>query len=233
MRNQEPAVVFDKARAASYDQQFAPLAPMRNALHLLSRLILADLPADAHILCVGAGTGTELLYFAEHFPKWRFTAVEPAAAMLDICRGRMEECGIATRCTFHEGYIDSLPESDPFDGAICLLVSHFIMDVENRTDLFRQIAARLRPDGILINADLTSDMSAPEFGNLLPVWRRGLSECGMSEEVVDGMCAAFGRDVALLAPQKMKEILIQGGFESPVLFLQTLLIHAWFSKRAA
>lgn len=233
MKNQEPSVVFDKERAASYDRQFAPLAPMRNALHLLSRLILSDLPAEAHILCVGAGTAAELLYFAEHFPGWRFTAVKPAAAMLDVCRQRTQECGIASRCTFHEGYLDSLPASEPFDAATCLLVSHFIMDVEKRTDLFRQIAARLRLEGILINADLTSDMSAPEFGSLLPIWRRGLSECGMSDEVVDGMCAAFGRDVALLSPQKMKQILIDGGFESPVLFLQTLLIHAWFSKRSS
>ncbi len=52
MQNQEPGIVFDKERASTYDKRVAKLAPLHDALHLLTRLILSELPADARILCV-------------------------------------------------------------------------------------------------------------------------------------------------------------------------------------
>jgi len=51
-----------------------------------------------HTFFASAGTGSELIYLAQNFPQWQFT-VEPAAPMLDVCRQRTEECGIASRCT--------------------------------------------------------------------------------------------------------------------------------------
>lgn len=86
MQLPEPAFAFGEAHAAAYDQRFAKLAPMRDALHLLIGAVLADLPADARILSVGAGTGHELIYLARKFPQWRFAVVEPSAPMLEICR---------------------------------------------------------------------------------------------------------------------------------------------------
>ena len=233
MKNQEPAVVFDQERASSYDERFAALAPMRDALHLLIRVILSELPTDAHILCVGAGTGAELIYLAQNFPQWRFTAVEPAAPMLDICRRKTEECGIASRCTFHEGYLDSLPTSDSFNAATCLLVSHFMMQQDERSDFFQQIASRLHPDGYLVSSDLASDMATSEYQSLLEVWLRMLKYAQVPVTEIENFRVSYGRDVALLSPQKVESIITKGGFKSPVLFYQTLLIRAWYAKRSA
>ena len=94
MQRQEPPVAFGPEHAAAYDQRFAKLAPMHDALHLLISAIFADLPAEARILCVGAGTGHELIYLAEKFPRWRFAVVEPSAPMLEVCRRKAGECGI-------------------------------------------------------------------------------------------------------------------------------------------
>jgi tRNA (cmo5U34)-methyltransferase len=103
MSNQEQPVFFGKEQAAGYDRQWAKLAPIRAALHMLLRIRLSDLPDDDQVLCVGVGTGAELLYLAEAFPRWSFTLVEPAKPMLDICHQRAEAGGITSRCTFHEG----------------------------------------------------------------------------------------------------------------------------------
>ncbi len=231
MQNQEPPVVFDKERASSYDTQYAKLAPLRDALNLLVRLVLSDLPADARILCVGVGTGAELLDLAQAFPQGRFTVLEPAAPMLDICRRRAEEAGIASRCTFHEGYLDSLPASDPFHAATSILVSHFITQQEAQRDFFRQIAVRLRPEGYLVNAALVSDPSPAASPSLLDVWMRMQSYAGLPAEQLEKMRASYGREFAAQSPQGVASLIASAGFSPPVLFLQTLLIHAWYAKR--
>jgi tRNA (cmo5U34)-methyltransferase len=231
MQNQKAPVVFDKERASSYDQQYAKLAPLRDAIHLLIRLLLSDLPADARVLCVGVGTGSELIDRARAFPQWQLTAVEPAAPMLDICRQRAQETGITPRCTFHQGHIDSLPASDAFDAATCLLVSHFLLTQEEQRGLFTRIAARLRPEGYLVSSALASDTATAAYQSLLEVWMRMQSYTGVPAETVAKIPSVFGRDVAVLPPAQIESIIASGGFSTPVRFYQTLLIHAWYAKR--
>jgi tRNA (cmo5U34)-methyltransferase len=233
MQNQVPAVAFDQERANSYDQRFAAAAPLRESLHLLTRAILADLPADARVLCVGAGTGLELLDLARAYPRWRFTAVEPSAPMLNVCRQKAAEAGVADRCTFHEGYLDTLPAAGPFDAATCFLVSHFILPRDERRDFFRQIAARLRPGGTLVSADLASDQSSAAYESLLEVWLRVMRPVDGAAGDAQKTREAYRRNVAILPPPEVSALLTESGFASPVLFLQTLLIHAWYATRTA
>jgi tRNA (cmo5U34)-methyltransferase len=233
MQPQEPLVAFDQSHAATYDQRFVKLAPLRDALHLLMGAILGDLPAKARILCVGAGTGQELLYLAQRFPTWQFAVVEPSAPMLEVCHRKADEWGITPRCVFHQGYLDSLPPSEAFDAATSLLVSQFILAPEARTDFFRSIAARLRPDGILVSADLASDITTPTYQSLLEVWLRLMRETGSAPEQLERLREIYGRDVALLPLDQVRSIIASAGFEAPVQFLQTCLIHGWFARRAA
>ena len=233
MTSREPSEIFNQERAASHDQRFARLAPLREALLLLIRAVFAELPAEAHVLCVGAGTGSELLHLAPHFPRWRFTAVEPASAMWDVCRRRAAESGVASRCVFHEGYLDTLPATDPFDAATALLVSQFCVRPEDRRGFFRQIAARLRPGGLLVSADLSADLSSPTGQSLLELWRRMFVEAGLPAEEIERYRASYGREVSVVSTEDVAALIAASGFTAPVLFLQTLLIHAWYTRRAA
>src|SRR5688572_2090081 len=131
MRSGEIKAIFDQ-QAASYDERWARTAPIRDALYFLLEAVFADLPANARVLCIGAGTGEEIDWFAKRFPHWTFVAVEPSGAMLDVCRAKAEKGGYAFRCRFHEGYLESLPDQDAFDAATCFLVSQFILDQEAR-----------------------------------------------------------------------------------------------------
>lgn len=232
MQNQESATVFDKQRAFTYDTRAAKVAPFRDALHLLIRLTLSELPANARILCVGVGTGLELIYLAQEFPQWQFTAVEPATAMLDTCRQKAEVAEVGARCTWHEGYLDSLPASASFDAATCLLVSHFFMQREERRKFFSQIAARLHPQGYLVSADLAADMSTSAYRNLREILTRMLKYAGYPDEDVEQFLAAHGQDAAVLPADEVEAIIASSGFDAPVLFLQTLFIHAWYARRA-
>ena len=232
MHSDELKALFDQ-QAAGYDTQWAKMAPMRDALHYLLESVFAELPEDAHILCVGVGTGAEMAHLAGKFPRWRFTAVEPSGAMLDVCRRRAEAEGFASRCDFHEGYLDSLPAGQLHDAATCFLVSQFILEPEARSAFFREIADRLKPGGILASSDLASDTGSPEYAALLRTWLQLMASGGVTPEGLERMSHAYARDVAVLPPEHVASIIRSGGFDTPVRFFQAGLIHAWYSRRTS
>lgn len=231
MPNQSAPIAFDQKHASEYDERFAKIAAMKDALHLLIGAVLAELPSDARILCVGAGTGSEIVYLAEKFPGWTFTAVEPSGAMLDVCCRKAEEAGITSRCVFHEGYLDSLPAAEPFNVATSLLVSHFILDPEARTAFFRGMAERLRPGGCLVTADLAKGADDAAYRSLLEVWFRLMKTADITSEQIENMRVAYEQHVALLPVTDVREIIMAGGFDTPVQFLQTGLIHGWYAQK--
>lgn len=223
---------FGEKQAASYDDRFAKASAMRDAMHLVTRLALGELRDDARVLCVGAGTGLEIGYLAAAFPRWRFMAVEPAPAMLAQCRKRADAEGFADRCEFHEGFLDSLSIGDPYDGATCLLVSHFLQRPE-RKEFFIEIARRLKPGATLVNADLASGVGTPGHKRAMAVWRRMWLLCDTPVEQVDNMLTEFEKKVPLLPPDDVVELVCAAGFDAPTPILQTLLIHGWSFTRSA
>lgn len=231
MRSDELKVAFDQ-QAPGYDKQWARLAPIRDGLHFQLESVFADLPADARILCVGSGTGAELAHLARKFPGWSFTALDPSGAMLDISRRLAESEKFSSRCQFHEGYVDSLPEAETYHAATSLLVSQFILESESRSRFFRSIARRLRPGGLLVSSDLSSDVKSREFESLRHVWMNMMSAAGVSAEALERMKTAWSRDVAILPQSSVASIIKSGGFEMPMQFYQAGLIHAWFARRA-
>jgi len=218
---------FGKAHAPFYDERATKFASVRDALNFLVRLFLAALPDESRILCVGAGTGAELLDLATAFPGWQFTAVEPSPAMIEICYRKVDEAGIASRCHFHEGYLDSLPRTEPFNAATSILVSQFLTDPNQRRDFFHQIATRLRPGGHLINADLASWLNSSAFENLFEIWLRAHDHTPQAKRPSQ---IGWGKDVAVSRPEEIESIIAEAGFEQPILFYQALFIHAWHAR---
>lgn len=122
-------------------------------------------------------------------------------------------------------------QESTFDAATCILVSHFITQLEERHNLFRQIDARLRPNGYLVSSDLASDMFTPAYNSLLAVTRQMFQYAQIPAGEIEKIIGAYGRDVAILPPQEVEAMIASSGFDSPVLFFQTFLIHAWYAKR--
>lgn len=230
MRADELKALFDQ-QAAGYDRQWARMAPVRDSLHLLLEAVFAPLPADARILCVGVGTGAEMAHLAKVFPRWRFTALDPSEAMIDVCRARAEADGFADRCRFHAGYLETLPEDTAFDGATCFLVSQFILDREARIEFFRGIAARLRPGGLLASSDLSWDTEATDYPTILRVWLQTMATAGLDDEAIERMRGNYARDVGILPPDAVAALIASAGFDAPVRFHQAGMIHAWFARR--
>jgi tRNA (cmo5U34)-methyltransferase len=116
--------------------------------------------------------------------------------------------------------------------ATYLFVSQFLLQSEERRNFFHQITVRLRSQGYLINADLAYDRSAATDPELLDIWLRIMASAGRPIEMVRArISAAYGRDVAVLPPSEVASIIAAGGFDSPVLFFQSLLMHTWHTRR--
>lgn len=231
MNQDELNALFDQ-QAAKYDAQWAKTLPIRTCLHLLLDSLFAGLPADAHVLCVGVGTGAELSHLARNNPGWRFTAVEPSGAMLTVCRELAVKEGFVARCSFHQGYVESLSPSEEFSAATCFLVSQFILDPQKRSEFFAEISRRLKPAGLLASSDLASDITSSEYEVLLRAWMNLMATADISPEGMDRLRQAYAKDVAVISPSRVASIIEAGGFETPVQFFQAGLIHAWLSKRA-
>ncbi|GGD14105.1 class I SAM-dependent methyltransferase [Aquisalinus flavus] len=230
MERDEIVDIFDGERAASYDAQLANVEAMHEALILGIRVVLAQLPDDARILCVGAGTGTEIVALARHFPGWHFTALDPAGAMLDVCRDKIAKAGLSARCQFHHGFLETLPQTAPYHAATCLLVSHFFVDRPARRDFLSGIRDRLGPGGVLVTSDLSADASAPGYDPLMDAWIRfmQLSGKGPDRETYQ---QNIGKAVGLLPARDIEDLLIEAGMEMPFEFFRMLMIAGFISCR--
>lgn len=229
MQQQELKEAFDQ-QASGYDQQSARIAPIYNGLHFLLEAVFANLSREANILCVGVGTGAELVHLAQKFPLWRFTAVDPSGAMLDVGRAKAEAMGFIERCRFYEGYVEALPIEGVYDAATCFLVSQFILEQEARASFFHQIAQRLKQGGILACADLASDVESKSYDALLKNWVYMMT-ADATPERIGQMRVSYSNHVSILPPNRVAAIIEAGGFETPVPFFQAGLVHAWYALK--
>lgn len=226
-----PSQFFNEDMAAHYDSNRAHLMAIGDAKHLLISFAFTSLPEDAQILCVGVGTGDEIIALAKTHPGWRFTALDPAPAMLAQCRAKLETLGLAGRCTFVEGYVEDLTLEAHYHGALSLLVSHFIMDRAARIAFFAAIYDRLKPGGILINSDISTDMKDRRFDAHFRLWTHMLKSTPMPEEHLTRILESYGRDVSVEPHDSLEEILNQAGFPDPIKIYQAFFITAWMSVK--
>ncbi len=223
------AITFDADDAERYDRSFERLSPLKDALHLFTGFIFSELPDDARVLVVGAGTGQEILALGQLRPGWRFTAVDTSRPMLAVAERKLRAAGLAARCVFHAGALTTLEDRTPFDAATSFLVSHFFVDPEVRLSFFREIRARLTAGGLLVNADLSSSGSGDEDGAVRTIWRRAFAHAGFDQAQIEAMLQAYGRDVALSTSGELTGILKRAGFDSPTCFYQLGFIRAWYA----
>lgn len=219
---------FGEEQAKGYDDRWRHTAPVRDAIHVLTRAAFLTLPANARILCVGAGTGAEILALSATFPGWHFVAVEPSGPMLARCREKAEAAGIAHRCEFFEGFVESLPPAAPFDGATSILVSQFLIDPQERTQFFREIKKRLLPGGPLVTVDLASGLPDREKEELYQLWLRFQAN---SAEVSGSIATAPWQGlVAISQPAEVEAIIQRAGFTRVLPIYQALFIHGWLAQ---
>jgi tRNA (cmo5U34)-methyltransferase len=184
-------------------------------------IVAEQAPGPAQILIVGAGGGMETLALPEALPDWRFTGVDPSAAMLDLARGTVAP--VADRVELIEGTVDQAPDG-PFDGATCMLTLHHL-DRDARLHTLAQIRRRLKPGAALVIAGHSAPGPDPErwmirsaaFGDRGGLdWKKAATTSRMMVE-----------RLPLLTPAEEEHLLQEAGFVDVALFYAALSFRGW------
>lgn len=221
---------FTKDMAESYDQRNSKLAPISDNMHFHIRLVLHDLPPKARILCVGVGTGAEILSLSKEYPEWSFVGVDPSAAMLNVCRQRLEEAAVADRCELIHGYVEDLVDEEAFDAVVSVLVAHFIKH-EHRRDFYQSIHQRLKTGGYFVSTEISLDMDAPNFPLMLENWKQVQMLMGASPDHLASLSTMLRETLGVVSPVETERLLCNSGFAVPVRFYQAFAIHGWYCKK--
>lgn len=211
-----PAVVSD------YVHETPRKVPGLADLHKMAALLLAEqAPGTANVLVVGAGGGLEIRAMAEMRPDWRFTGVDPSAAMLDIARQTTSFCAERTQL-IHGTAVDA--PAGPFDGAVCLLTLHFL-DWRERLETLREIRRRLKPGGVFVAAHHTGTDGQAHL------WLARSATFAAGPTSAAGKAAASAKAMAerlpLLSQDREEACFREAGFRHPSLFYAALSFRGW------
>jgi tRNA (cmo5U34)-methyltransferase len=160
----------DSTARESWQYHFDPETYLETVVaEVPAYLELQDLTAEVttgclaeRILELGVGTGeTSVRVLALH-PSARLTGIDESVEMLECARGRLDDADLRV------GRLeDPLPEG-VYDLVVSALAVHHL-DGEDKADLFRRVAERLRPGGRFVLADIVipsdpSDATTPIDG---------------------------------------------------------------------
>jgi len=223
---------FNKEFSEIYDERNSRLAPIMENLHFLVRLILKDLPRRARILCVGVGTGAEILALSSEYPEWLFVGIDPSTPMLDVCRARLEKAGVADRCELICGHVRDLPDGESFDAVLSILVAHFVRHGD-RAGFYKNIQQRLKAGGYFVSAEISFDLNAAEFPFMLKNWERVQACMGATPESLQALPAMLRETLCVLSPSETEALLRASGVDVPVRFFQSFMVSGWFGRKGS
>ncbi|PWR19111.1 class I SAM-dependent methyltransferase [Zavarzinia compransoris] len=218
---------FTAAAAEDYDDRIRRMAPGYDlALDLIVALARQCFPAEARVLLAGCGTGSELLRLAAAGPGWRFTAVEPSAAMLEGARAKVAAAGLGPRVDFVEALLADAPPA-AHDAAVSALVLHFLPDDGAKAGFVADLGRRMRPGAPLLLTDYA------EAGLPAGSYDRWLLDRGVAAEVVERAADWRRRVWQPVTPARVSALLAAAGFAEARPFFQALGFQGWLASAGA
>jgi tRNA (cmo5U34)-methyltransferase len=190
------------------------------------------LPERAHLLIIGAGTGMEIRTFAPDHPEWRFTAVDPVAAMIDTTMAVAKTLDVAARVTPFTGTVEHLPETPRFDAATIINVLHFLPDDGSKASLLSAVASRVLPGSPIVLFDLHGDPSSDEYSRMRAAWRRFQAHNGLDSKAVSDFNRRLDTGMHFVSLERLASIWEEVGLVVETTFWKSLLYGGWLLRAA-
>ena len=201
----------------NYDEHIRQLIPGYELMHLhILALLETHLKEEAKIAIVGCGTGFELNYLLDHFPKAEFVVFDPSAAMLEKTKQIVQFKQQMHRVIILQGdttVLQKYPEN--FDAVLSILVFHFISHACKKSFL-GDIYHALKHDGMVLSFDL---MQFEEPNDQL-VLKNLVTKIGLSEKQSQVMLERIHDDFNLMTVKEMKNLYLQTGYQNLRTFCQ-------------
>jgi tRNA (cmo5U34)-methyltransferase len=177
--------------AEGYDVQIRRFIPHYDEMIATGVEVLAALvPANAHILDLGGGTGALSSAVLRGLPGARVTVLDVDPDMLAEARRRL--AGFGDRVSFHQGsFLDPLPHAD---AAVASLALHHVHDLEIKTELYRAIRVALSPGGVLLNLDAAVTEGARLNRLVFDRWAQRMGDHGIGDAEARGHFAAWAEE---------------------------------------
>jgi len=222
---------FDKEMAAEYDRGVRRTLPTYDSMFKLVQAYLrANMAKQESVLIIGAGGGNELATLGPTNPEWTFTAVDPSPPMLDFARMKAADLQIADRVEFIEGTADDVEEARLFGAATCMLVLHFIEDIDEKRQLLKKIRHHLSPGAPFVMASMYGNPNDPAFDELFALWKAyWLDSTNMTKTEVDEMEKAV-RTLSFIPEEEIVRLLSETGFGKIAKFFSTNMFGGWICK---
>lgn len=223
--------IFEEMGGDLYDKNNSHFKAIHNNLQFLIKLVLSDLPENARVLCVGVGTGADLIDLATEKQSWSFVGLDPAGPMLKTCEQKLKDKNLSNRCKLFHGYLANYKSDESFDAVLCLYVLHFVKDLQERAQMYRDMSRHLKSSGRLISAEICTEIESPGYPGLLDNWKTLHGLAGSPKEKLADMGKVIEEQLAVLSPEQTREMIVSNGFENPSEFFKSFLITGHWAKR--
>ncbi|MDI2587527.1 class I SAM-dependent methyltransferase [Psychrobacillus sp. NEAU-3TGS] len=219
---------FDSDIATEYDKGVRRTLPTYDPMLRLSQTFLrANLEENASLLILGGGGGNELKAFGPTNTGWNFTAVDPSKDMLEVAKKKAEQMEMDNRVELINGTIEDVPIDQAFDAATCILVLHFIPNVEDKLALLKKVRSHLKTGAPFVLVSKFGDPASPEFKELVTLWKNYWLDTTKLpvekvEELMKGTLTEFS-----ISEEKLRELLVEAGFHRIANFFKTNHFGGW------
>jgi len=227
----EQNIDFDKnapIAGTEYDD-IAPLAlPGYDAMHQMALACLrAKLPDEANLLVVGAGTGMELVKFAEGNSNWKILGVDPSENMLGVAKGKIQQHDLLKQIELFKGYTNDLPETSIYDAATSILVMHFIPDDGGKLAFLQGIGQRIKASGTFVLVDVFGEKGTDNFQELISLIKEFWKGTGISEAKKAEILETMDKAVYPISETRVLQLLKEAGFSKVIRFYTGLWVGGW------
>jgi tRNA (cmo5U34)-methyltransferase len=222
-------ITYNSEKALAYEKNTRISVPTYDALFaMIQSYLRAQLgEKEASLLVIGAGGGNELSAWGPSNPKWTFTGVDPSEEMLQIAKHKAVQLGMESRVTFNQGTIEDLLNPDStFDAASCILVLHFVEDIQEKLKLLRSIKNHLKPGAPFVLVSAYGDSDSAELQDRINVWKTFFLDAGFEKSKVDDMGRIIMK-ISFIPDNQIERLLKESGFTNITRFYSTGLFAGW------
>ena len=228
------SIEFNQERANQYDFDIRKAIPGYESLHDMAQSLLENnLSPSANLLVIGSGTGMELINYGQQNPKWLLTGIDPSSEMMMIAQKQLAKYEFLDRISLHTGYVDSLSETELFDGATLILVMHFLPDDGSKLNLLKNVASHLKLGSEIILADLYGAKSSNYFAKFKQAWQTlYFSQLDNTARVKaeQNFEISINNSIYFVPEARIIELLNLAGFSSVAKFYNAFLFGGWTAK---